>query len=206
MRRGFGDIGGKAREIHLLVAEQQIARAYEHTVDLVGEHIGRRGASDKHLATSLEQVIENGAEQLGAQGIKRRNILEHGEKRLAVDLDEAPDDAARVEIPQKARTCAVDPEHVVEGEDRFRIFKGKGAFPETGRSHHEPRNVALPQQLGHQSRTRIRAQRRESRRSISATRRLSQKGQHPSNPLRNGIGCLACNAATIPQDIDTGKQ
>ena len=57
---------------------------------------------DKHLASSFEQVIENSAEQLGAQGIKRRHILEHSEKRLAVDLDEALEllskESARVDV------------------------------------------------------------------------------------------------------------
>ena len=42
------------------------------------------------------RVIENGAEQLGSQGIKRRDILEHGEKGLVVNFNETIDDAARV--------------------------------------------------------------------------------------------------------------
>ena len=96
VRRGLGDVGRQAREIHLLVAEQQVARAYEHAIDLVGEHIGGRRAGDEHLATSVEQIIENGAEQLGSQGIKRRDILEHGEKGLVVNFNETIDDAARV--------------------------------------------------------------------------------------------------------------
>ena len=56
---------------------------------------GVRG--DEHLhAASVEQIIENGAEQLGSQGIKRRDILEHGEKGLVVDFNETIDDAACV--------------------------------------------------------------------------------------------------------------
>ena len=173
MRRGFGDIRGQAGEIDFLVAQHQIARADEHAIDLIGEHVSTRRAGNERLASPIEQVIEHGAEQLGAQRIQRRDLLEHGEEGLVVDLDKALDDAARIQIAQEAWACAIYPEHMVECEHRFGIFKCKGAFPETCGSHHEPRDVALAQQLGHQRRSRICAQRRELRRPVTAARRLS---------------------------------
>ena len=173
-----------AKQGRLRIVDEQVTRRNARAVALtVGERIRRRRGDRHDLPSFAQNSVDIARKRIGALVIEIRNVLEHHERLALARIAERRNHDTVVEIAQETRTLPVDPEHVVETENRLGVLADERRLAEPLGSDDETRHRPVEHHFLDQARARMDAGQTQPLRSSSAARRMRYEIPHVQSLL-----------------------